>query len=66
MPGEEEEVLTGIALLLSKIGDVVTWIFGKIPTMLDAIVDNDLLLLAVGVAITGTVIAVAISIFKRV
>ena len=62
----EEPVLTGMALLLSNIGSVVTWIFGKIPTMLDAIVDNDLLLLAVGVAITGTVIAVAISIFKRV
>lgn len=65
MPNEEP-VLTGIALLLSKIGDVVTWIFGKVPTMLNAIVDNDLLLIAVGVSITGVVIAAAIGIFKRV
>lgn len=65
MPNEEP-VLTGIALLLSKLGDVVTWIFARIPTMFNAIVDNELLLIAVGVSITGVVIAAAIGIFKRV
>ena len=52
--------------LLTSLGSVVTAVFGWLPDMFDTIVDTPLLLLAVGISITGVVIGMAIGIFKRV
>lgn len=55
-----------MSALLTSLGTVLTQIFAWIPELFDAIVANDLLLLAVGVSVTGIVISMAIGIFKRV
>lgn len=52
--------------LLTSIGSVFTAIVSYIPELFDMIVENDLLLLAVGVSLTGIVVSMAIGIFKRV
>ena len=52
--------------ILSNIGSVLSSVFDWIPEMFDAITGNPLLLLAVGISVTGIVISAAIGIFKRV
>lgn len=52
--------------ILSNIGSVLTKMFSWIPSLFDAITENPLLLLAVGISVTGIVISAAIGIFKRV
>lgn len=52
--------------ILSNIGSVMGKLFDWIPEMFDAITENPLLLLAVGISVTGIVISTAIGIFKRV
>lgn len=64
--GTSGAITLGDILGTNGIGGVVTWLFGKIPTLFNAIVANDLLLIAVGVSLTGVVVAMAIGIFKRV
>lgn len=55
-----------MSALLTSLGSVVTQVFSWLPDMFDTIVDTPLLLLAVGISITGVVIGMAIGIFKRV
>ena len=55
-----------MSALLTSLTSVVTKVFDWLPTMFDTIVDTPLLLLAVGISITGVVISMAIGIFKRV
>lgn len=66
--GLADTVVEGVTTpgILSNIGSVFTSLFGWIPSLFNAITENDLLLLAVGISITGVVISVAIGIFKRV
>ncbi|MBC5738177.1 hypothetical protein [Lawsonibacter faecis] len=58
----EEPVLTGIPLLLSNVGNVVTAAFGWVAKVGEAIVGNPVLLLfAVGVPLCG----LGVGMFKR-
>lgn len=58
----EGEALTGIPLLLSNVGDVVTAAFGWVAKVGEAIVGNPVLLLfAVGIPLFG----LGVGMFKR-
>jgi hypothetical protein len=48
---------SSVGSILSRAGEVMTWIFGQIATVAGVIIDNPILFIGFGLFITGAVIA---------
>ncbi len=49
---------TAMGTFLASAGETVTWVFGKIATVADAIVSNPILLVTTGVMLAGAVVGI--------
>ncbi len=50
--------VTAMGTFLESAGTAVTWVFGKIATVADAIVSNPILLVTTGVMLAGAVVGI--------